>query len=112
MASVSAPNEKALAAAEQLHHGMKHDVETAGGAPDWHWDQDVAMAVVGEHAHAMDPTVEARVIRKIDRFMIPAMIIGYGFVYYDKVCPGPALTPLELTREPNRQFWAPPSSLV
>jgi hypothetical protein len=45
------------------------------------------MAIVGEHAHAIDPTVGARVIRKIDRFMIPAMIIGYGFVYYDKASP-------------------------
>lgn len=47
--------------------------------------QDVAMAMVGEHSHPIDPAVEARVIRKIDRFMIPAMIVGYGFVYYDKV---------------------------
>ena len=47
--------------------------------------QDVAMALVGEHSHPIDPAVEARVIRKIDRFMIPAMIVGYGFVYYDKV---------------------------
>lgn len=48
-------------------------------------DQDVALAVVGEQSHAIDPAVEARVIAKIDRFMIPAMIVGYGFVYYDKV---------------------------
>jgi hypothetical protein len=47
--------------------------------------QDVAMAIVGEQAHAIDPIVEARVIRKIDLFLIPAMIVGYGFVYYDKV---------------------------
>lgn len=46
--------------------------------------QDIAMAIVGEHSHPIDPAVEARVIRKIDRFMIPAMITGYGFVYYDK----------------------------
>jgi hypothetical protein len=51
------------------------------------WDRDVATAIVSEHAHAIDPIVEARVIRKIDRFMILAMIIGYGFVYYDKASP-------------------------
>ncbi len=61
---------------------LKHDVEAVSIDAK---DQDVAMAVVGEHSHAIDPAVEARVIAKIDRFMIPAMIVGYGFVYYDKV---------------------------
>jgi hypothetical protein len=50
-------------------------------------DKDVALAIVGEHAHDIDPAVEARVIRKIDWFLIPAMIVGYGLVYYDKVHP-------------------------
>lgn len=50
-----------------------------------HPDQDVALFLVGEHATEIDHVVEARVIRKIDRFLIPAMIAGYGFVYYDKV---------------------------
>jgi MFS family permease len=81
MSSVLPSNEKGLAPET---HESKHDVE-AIGTPNW--DQDVAMAIVGEHAHAIDPLIEARVIRKIDRFMIPAMIVGYGFVYYDKVCP-------------------------
>jgi hypothetical protein len=48
-------------------------------------DQDIAIGVVGEHAHAIDPAVEARVLRKIDLYLIPAMSIGYGLVYYDKV---------------------------
>jgi hypothetical protein len=60
----------------------QHDVESFSPADR---NKDVAMAVVGEHGHAIDPVVEKRVIRKIDSFMIPAMIIGYGFVYYDKV---------------------------
>jgi hypothetical protein len=47
--------------------------------------QDIAIAIVGEHNHAIDPAVEARVVRKIDWFLVPAMIIGYGLVYYDKV---------------------------
>lgn len=60
----------------------KNDVENLNAEDP---AQDVALAVVGEHSHPIDPAVEARVIRKIDRFMIPAMIVGYGFVYYDKV---------------------------
>ncbi len=48
-------------------------------------DVDVAIAIVGEHHHAIDPIVEARVVRKIDWFLVPAMTIGYGLVYYDKV---------------------------
>lgn len=46
---------------------------------------DVALAIVGLHAQPIDPLVEARVVRKIDFFLIPAMIVGYGMVYYDKV---------------------------
>ncbi|TKA80529.1 hypothetical protein B0A49_01020 [Cryomyces minteri] len=47
-------------------------------------DKDAAAALVGEHAHAIDPVLEARVVRKIDLFLIPAMLVGYGLVYYDK----------------------------
>jgi hypothetical protein len=39
-------------------------------------EKDVALAFVGEHAQHIDPEVEKRVIRKIDLFLIPAMIIG------------------------------------
>lgn len=39
-------------------------------------DKDVAIALVGEHACEIDPAVEANVLRKIDWFLIPAMIIG------------------------------------
>jgi len=39
-------------------------------------DKDVAIGLVGEHARDYDPAVEARVLRKIDLFLIPAMIIG------------------------------------
>lgn len=51
---------------------------------------DVAMAIVGEHSQYIDPVMEARVIRKIDLFLIPAMILGYGMVYYDKAILGSA----------------------
>ena len=47
--------------------------------------QDIAIAIVGEHSHAIDPAVEVRVVRKIDWALVPAMIVGYGLVYYDKV---------------------------
>jgi hypothetical protein len=43
-------------------------------------EKDVALALVGEHAQPIDPVVEARVIRKIDIFLIPAMIIGMLFL--------------------------------
>ncbi len=39
-------------------------------------DQDDAIAMVGEQPNAIDPVVEARVVRKIDWFLIPAMIVG------------------------------------
>ncbi|KAL6827625.1 major facilitator superfamily domain-containing protein [Trichoderma camerunense] len=53
-------------------------------------DKDDAVAMVGEVRHAIDPIVEARAIRKIDWFLIPAMICGYGLVYYDKAILGSA----------------------
>jgi hypothetical protein len=58
-----------------------HDNRSSTGSED----QDVANAIVGDYAHEIDPVVERRVVRKIDCFLIPAMIIGYGLVYYDKV---------------------------
>jgi hypothetical protein len=48
-------------------------------------DKDIAIAIVGEQRHAINPAAEARVVRKIDLFLVPAMFIGYGLVYYDKV---------------------------
>lgn len=56
--------------------------------------------LLGEEAKPIDPEVERRVLRKIDLFLMPAMVIGmqlltlrrqctdvagYGLVYYDKV---------------------------
>lgn len=38
--------------------------------------EDEAMAMVGEQHHALDPAVVARAVRKIDWFLIPAMIFG------------------------------------
>jgi hypothetical protein len=56
------------------------DVESSVGD-----EKDTALAIVGEHRHAIDAAIEARVVRKIDWFLIPTMSIGYGLVYYDKV---------------------------
>ncbi|KAI1019132.1 hypothetical protein LB503_009276 [Fusarium chuoi] len=53
--------------------------------------RDEAIAIVGEEQHSIDPIVAARAVRKIDLFLIPAMIIGYGLVYYDKAILGSAV---------------------
>lgn len=66
-------------------HGEKHpgqappdanprDIESDSDAQST--DKDVAFTLVGEHAQAIDPVAEARVVRKIDLFLIPAMIVG------------------------------------
>lgn len=41
--------------------------------------KDVALTVVGERAREYDPQVEARVLRKIDWFLMPTMILGKPF---------------------------------
>jgi hypothetical protein len=46
------------------------------GASSVSLDRDDAAKLVGEHAQAIDPEVEARVLKKIDWFLIPAMIVG------------------------------------
>ncbi|KAK9777799.1 hypothetical protein AB5N19_04510 [Seiridium cardinale] len=52
--------------------------------------KDVAIEMVGEKSHLVDPAVTARAVRKIDWFLIPAMTVGYGLVYYDKAILGSA----------------------
>lgn len=39
-------------------------------------DKDAALAVVSDEAQDIDPAVERRVLRKIDMFFMPAMLIG------------------------------------
>ena len=48
-------------------------------------EKDIAAGLVPDHAQAIDPTLEKRVLRRIDLYLIPWMWIGYGLVYYDKV---------------------------
>lgn len=46
------------------------------GASSPSLEKDVAIGLVGEHAQDIDPEVEARVLKKIDWFLMPAMIVG------------------------------------
>jgi hypothetical protein len=62
------PDEKATTSSPQ------HDPESALNPAST--DKDIAINLVGEHAQEIDPEIEARVLRKIDWFLIPAMIVG------------------------------------
>jgi len=55
------------------------------------FDKDLAAAIVPDHAQEIDTSVERRVLRKIDLYLIPWMWLGYGFVYYDKAILGSAV---------------------
>ncbi|KAF2749492.1 MFS general substrate transporter [Sporormia fimetaria CBS 119925] len=81
--------EKAMPTNATPTHNDNQDVPS--GPSSLSLDKDLAMGLVGEHAQEIDPVVEARVIRKIDLFLIPAMIVGYGLVYYDKAILGSAV---------------------
>lgn len=54
-------------------------------------DKDLAAAIVSDHAQEIDASIERRVLRKIDLYLIPWMWLGYGFVYYDKAILGSAV---------------------
>ncbi|KAH7128427.1 allantoate transport protein [Dendryphion nanum] len=66
-------------------------IDPESGVSSVSLDKDVAIGLVGEHAREIDAEVEKRVLRKIDWFLIPAMIVGYGLVYYDKAILGSAV---------------------
>ncbi|KAJ5825180.1 hypothetical protein N7474_002318 [Penicillium riverlandense] len=53
-------------------------------------EKDAALAVVGDVAQAIDPVMEKKILRKLDMYFMPAMLIGYGMVYYDKAILGSA----------------------
>ncbi|KXG54427.1 Major facilitator superfamily domain, general substrate transporter [Penicillium griseofulvum] len=67
-----------------------HGITSAGESPNVSSEKDAALAVVSEFAQEIDPVVEKRVLRKIDLYFMPAMLIGYGIVYYDKAILGSA----------------------
>ncbi|EYE91277.1 putative MFS transporter [Aspergillus ruber CBS 135680] len=65
-----------------------HDIASANNRANDSYDKDAALALVSDVAQEIDPLVEKRVLRKIDMFFMPAMLIGYGMVYYDKAILG------------------------
>ncbi|KAH8680726.1 putative MFS transporter [Xylariales sp. PMI_506] len=76
-------------------------------------DSSLNLELIGDEARPIDPEVERRVLRKIDLFLMPAMVIGYGLVYYDKAILGSAAlfgmtTDLQLSvgTDTSRLSWA------
>ncbi|KAI0409235.1 putative MFS transporter [Xylaria palmicola] len=53
-------------------------------------DAPVAADLTETEARPIAPEMKRRVVQKIDRFLMPAMMIGYGLVYYDKAILGSA----------------------
>jgi hypothetical protein len=43
-------------------------------------EKDLATTLVGQHATPIDPELERRVVRRIDWFLMPAMIVGASLI--------------------------------
>ena len=43
--------------------------------------RDEAIAIVGEQEHELDPVIVARAVRKIDLFLMPAMVVGCKSIF-------------------------------
>lgn len=56
--------------------GEDQTPQTEANVPPAAAGKDEAIAMVGEEQHTFDPAVAARAVRKIDWFLIPAMIVG------------------------------------
>lgn len=65
-------NEKDVHEPNSLPHGESGSSPTSSVS----LDKDVAVGLVGEHARDYDPAVEAKVLRTIDWYLIPMMIVG------------------------------------
>jgi hypothetical protein len=92
--AMSHPEEKGVETTSPLHD-VRGDLES--GATSLSLDKDVAIGLVGEHARDIDPEVEKRVLRKIDLFLIPAMIVGeFSYLHVRK---GSILSSI------HTQFW-------
>jgi len=63
--------------------GSPQEHELEAGVSSTSLDRDVAIKLVGVHAQEIDPLVEKRVLRKMDWFLMPAMITGASFVELD-----------------------------
>ncbi|KAL0777285.1 hypothetical protein CaCOL14_006803 [Colletotrichum acutatum] len=73
------------------HTALDDGFFTASRADDKNAPSQAAkLEAIGEEGLAIDPVIEKRVLRKIDLFLMPAMMIGYGLVYYDKAILGSA----------------------
>lgn len=57
-----------------LDASHSHTIHPAGYSTTT--SKDLALTIVSDHAEDIDPLLEARVVRKIDWFLIPAMIVG------------------------------------
>jgi len=76
-------------------HDIRGDADL--GATSLSFDNDVAIGLVGEHARDIDPEVEKRVLRKIDLFLIPAMIVGeFSYLHLQRGSILPSI---------HTQFW-------
>ncbi|KAJ5542764.1 Major facilitator superfamily domain general substrate transporter [Penicillium sp. DV-2018c] len=90
-----------------------HSINSASRLPHTFSDKDAALGVVSEVAQEVDSVVAKRVLWKIDLYLMPAMLIGYGIVYYDKAILGSAVlfgmtTDLDLVvgTDSSRLSWA------
>ncbi|KAK1476280.1 allantoate permease [Colletotrichum tamarilloi] len=76
---------------DSRHTALDDGSFTVSGAYDKYApSQAVKLEIIGEEALAIDLVIEKRVLQKIDLFLMPAMVIGYGLVYYDKAILGSA----------------------
>lgn len=53
-----------------------HDIASASSFANGRSEKDAALALVSDVAQEINPHVEKRVVRKIDMFFMPAMLIG------------------------------------
>jgi hypothetical protein len=66
-------NEKGVHGPSSPPHGS---YDAASPTSSISLDKDVAIGLVGEHAREIDPAIEAKVLRKIDWFLLPGLIVG------------------------------------
>lgn len=53
-----------------------HDVASSNRSANESSEKDAALALVSDVAQEINPLVEKRALRKIDMFLMPAMLIG------------------------------------
>ncbi|CAK7214997.1 hypothetical protein SCUCBS95973_002326 [Sporothrix curviconia] len=81
--------------------------------------EESATELLTEEARPIDPAAAKRVLRKIDRFLLPTLVVGYGLVYWDKAILGSAalfgmttdlklavVNPVTGAKDTSRLSWA------